>query len=342
MHQTERYYKIDQMLKDRRVVSFQTLMDALGVSRATLKRDLACLRDRFHAPIIHDRDAGGYRFDSATAQIGPQYELPGLWFSAAEIHALLTMQHLLANLDTGGLLGPHIKPLLSRLAALIGVADNLAAEVVKRIRILTVGARQLHLDNFQSIGSALLRRKRLIVHYHARGTDQLTEREISPQRLIHYRDNWYLDAWCHLRDELRSFSVDAVRRVELLDTKARDVGEARLNEALGAGYGIFAGRKVKWATLRFSPLRARWVASEKWHSRQQGRRLEDGSYELKVPYSNDPELLMDILKYGADCEVVGPEELRARVEAEVQRMAERISAGESRGSSCEPFARENR
>lgn len=270
MNPTERFYKIDQMLHDRGVVSFQTLMDELEVSRATLKRDLAYLRDRRNAPNIHDREAGG-------------------------------------------LLGPHIKPLLLRLTALIGVADNPAEEVVKRIRILTVGARQLHLDHFQVIGSALLRRKRLIIRYHARGTDTVTEREISPQRLIHYRDNWYLDAWCHLREELRSFAVDAIQCVELLESKTKDVAEKHLNEVLGSGYGIFAGKDVKLATLRFSLKRARWVAAEKWHPKQEGRMLDDGSYELKVPYSNDPELLMDILRYGADCEVAGPEGLREKV-----------------------------
>jgi predicted DNA-binding transcriptional regulator YafY len=97
-----------------------------------------------------------------------------------------------------------------------------------------------------------------------------------------------------------------------------------LNEVLGSGYGIFAGKDVKWATLKFSPLRARWVASEKWHPKQVGRRLADGSYELKVPYSNDPELLMDILKYGADCEVVGPGALRERVAKEIDEMAKRL------------------
>lgn len=321
MNQTERFYKIDQMLHDRGVVSFHALMDELEVSRATLKRDLAYLRDRLNAPIVHDRDAGGYRFDTAAKQLGGQYELPGLWFSAEEIHALLTMQHLLANLDTGGLLGPHIKPLLSRLTALIGVADNPAEEVVKRIRILTVGARQLHLDNFQVIGSALLRRKRLIIRYHARGTDEVTEREISPQRLVHYRDNWYLDAWCHLRDELRNFSVDAIQHVELLENKAKDVVEKHLNEVLGSGYGIFSGKDVKWATLRFSAKRARWVSAEKWHPKQEGKMLDDGSYELKVPYSSDPELLMDVLKYGGDCEVIAPPDLKNKVITEAKLMA---------------------
>jgi predicted DNA-binding transcriptional regulator YafY len=154
-------------------------------------------------------------FNHDRKQIGPQYELPGLWFSAEEIHALLTMQHLLSNLDTGGLLGPQIKPLLARLTGMLGAADNPIEEVQKRIQIQTVGARQFHLDHFQAVGSALLRRKRLIIRYHARGSDQTTEREISPQRLVHYRDNWYLDAWCHLRDGLRAFAVDAIQHAEI-------------------------------------------------------------------------------------------------------------------------------
>jgi predicted DNA-binding transcriptional regulator YafY len=317
----ERLYQIDQILAGRTFVPRKELQDRLGVSWATLKRDLSYLKDRLNAPIIFDRDMGGYRFEKPGEgrRVGPQYELPGLWFSAEEIHALLTMQHLLSNLDTGGLLGPQIKPLLARLTGLLGTADNPVEEVQRRIRIQTVGAREFHLDHFQAVGSALLRRKRLVIRYHARGTDETTEREVSPQRLMHYRDNWYLDAWCHLRDGLRAFSVDAIESAEILDKKAKDVAEKRLDEVLGSGYGIFGGDQVTWAMLRFTPERARWVAAERWHPNQEGRLLKDGSYELKVPYSDDRELIMDIMKYGSDCTVVGPKPLVMRVSIEIER-----------------------
>jgi len=138
---------------------------------------------------------------------------------------------------------------------------------------------------------------------------------------VHYRNNWYLDAWCHVRNDLRAFAVDSIRRAEILEKRAKDVSEKMLKEVLGAGYGIFAGKTVRWVTLLFSPERSRWVASERWHPEQKGRYLDDGRYELKVPYSNDPELLMDILKYGADCEVVAPKELREKVAKEVEAMS---------------------
>jgi len=317
MDRTERFYMIDQLLGAQRVVSFAVLRERLGVSRATVKRDLEYLRNRLNAPIVWDRELGGYRF-SEVGKAGGQYELPGLWFNASEIHALLTMQHLLASLDSGGLLGPHIQPLLARLHSLLGSADNPSEEIQKRIRILGVAARRMDLDHFAVVGSSLLRRRRLQIAYFVRTRDEIIEREVSPQRLVHYRENWYLDAWCHLRHELRSFSVDAIRSAEILDTAARNVPEKSLDEVLGSGYGIFSGRRVQWAMLRFSPQRSRWVSSEQWHPRQRGSFDGEGRYVLEIPYSNHHELLMDILKYGRDVEVLAPAELWRAVYEELQ------------------------
>jgi predicted DNA-binding transcriptional regulator YafY len=327
MDRTERFYKIDQLLSERRVVPFAVLAEKLGVSRATIKRDLEYLRNRLNAPIIWDRELGGYRFEHADRGAG-QYELPGLWFNASEIHALLTMQQLLVNLDAGGLLGPHIQPLLARLSGLMGSADNPSEEVSKRIKILGMAGRRMALDHFSVVGSALLRRKRLHLHYYVRSRDEVTEREVSPQRLVHYRENWYLDAWCHVRKELRSFAIDAIRRAEVMELAARDVPEKTLEAVLGSGYGIFAGREVAWAKLRFTRQRARWVASEQWHPKQKGCFEADGSYVLEIPYSDHRELAMDILKFGADVEVLAPPALKDKVMDEMKRALARYEPGE--------------
>lgn len=312
MSKTDRIYRIRALLTARRTISRQALLDDLEVSPATLKRDLELLRDRMNFPIVWDRELGGYRLDPHDAG-DAQYELPGLWFADKEIHALLTMQHLLANLDPGGILAPHVRPLIARLNKLLGAADDAAEEVRRRVLIVGIGKRSMKLDHFENIGSALLRRKRLAIRYYARGRNEETAREISPQRLVHYRENWYLDAWCHLRGALRNFAVDSIRHAELLDRAAKDVPSPTLDTVLGPGYGIFAGNQLQWATLRFSPERARWVASEHWHPDQRGRFEADGSYVLEVPYADHRELMMDVLKHGRHCEVMGPEALRAHV-----------------------------
>ena len=313
MDRTERFYKINQLLENGRLVSFARMLETLEVSRATVQRDIEYMRTRLNAPIVWDREAGGYRLSSSGSQTGGQYELPGLWFSSQEIHALLTMQHLLANLDPGGLLSQHISPLQLRLNTLLGAAQDTVPEIRKRVLVVGVGKRSIKLAHFERVGSALLRRKRLRLTYFARSTGETTEREVSPQRLVYYRENWYLDAWCHLRDGLRNFAIDSIREVDMIDTRAREVGRKTVETVLGPGYGIFAGAAAETAVLRFTAERARWVGAESWHPEQRGEFAADGSYTLRLPYADHRELLMDIMKYGADCEVLKPASLRKAV-----------------------------
>jgi predicted DNA-binding transcriptional regulator YafY len=316
---TERFYKIDQLLHELRVVSFATLQRELEVSRATLKRDLEYMRSRLNAPITYDRTTRGYTL-SSNACTATRYELPGLWFSAAEIHALLTLEHLVANLRAGSVLNPHVARLKERLQSVLGDNGQNALAVQKRVRILDMASRHVELRHFETLGSALVERKRVHLTYFGRARGDVSERVVSPQRLVHYRDNWYLDAYCHLRKSLRSFSVDAVRSASILDEPARDIADAKLDAALGAGYGIFSGEKVNWAKLRFSPQRARWVAAERWHPRQRGGFDSSGAYVLELPYSDARELVMDILRHGAHVEVLAPEELRNEVRATIDAM----------------------
>lgn len=321
MNQTERYYRIDQLINERGLVSFADLMSTLEVSRATLKRDLAHLRERLHAPIVFDRDAGGYRYDRSA--VGPRFQLPGLWFSADEILALMTMHQLLDELDASGLLARHVKPLMDRLAKALGSEEAPAREVLKRVRLLRSQQRKASLQWFELVGRALMTRRRLTIDYFTRSRDAQSTREVSPQRLVHYRGNWYLDAWCHRSEGLRMFALDSIGAATLLDTRAREMPLRQVDAEAAAGYGIFRGGKVQWATLVFSAEAARWVRAESWHAEQQSRDLPDGRYELRVPYADPRELEMDILRHAENVEVIAPAALRSQV-------ARRLAAARAR------------
>ncbi|MEO6422962.1 MAG: YafY family protein [Candidatus Nitrotoga sp.] len=311
MNRTERVYKIEQLLISRRVVPISVFLEDLGVSPATFKRDLDYLRDRMKMPIEWDPKAGGYRYVTANPN-DQSSTLPGLWFSASEVHALLTMQHLLANLGNG-FLSSHIAPLQTRLQALIGSADHSVEEVEKRIKLEHATRRTLPLQCFETIATATLQRKQLRITHFNRQNGQENTRIISPQQLLFYRDNWYVDAWCHLREGIRSFSIDAIRHAEMLAATAIELSQHEFKEYFEKGYGIFSGTNVAWAKLRFTPQRARWVSTEQWHPEQRPCFDKDGYYCLEVPYSDDRELLMDILKHGTEVEVIAPVELRNNV-----------------------------
>jgi predicted DNA-binding transcriptional regulator YafY len=131
---------------------------------------------------------------------------------------------------------------------------------VGRIRIFSIGARHVEPRHPEFLSSAVLDRRRLRLRYQGRASGTETERVSS-----NYRDNWYLGAWRHLREGLRIFAPDTIHDATRLDTQARDIPDAQLDEEISTGYGIFAGCKTETAVLRFTPERARWVENERRH-----------------------------------------------------------------------------
>jgi len=306
MDRYERINALHRILKSARYpVSVPRLQEELGCSRATVYRDLAFLRDALMAPVEGEGE-GGFRYAAAESE---RFELPGLWLSSEELHALLASQQLLRRTG-GGVLSGMLAPLQQRIEGLLAAQAGARQWPVERGRVIPHRGRRVDEVCFRTVASAVLGRKRLSFEYRARSTDEITRRKVSPQRITHYRDNWYLDAWDHDREALRSFAVDRISQARQLDEPAQDLEEAVLDQHLASSYGIFSGEPKGWATIIFSPKVARWVADEHWHSRQQGRFLPDGRYELKVPYSVPRELLMDVLHYGADAEIVEPAILR--------------------------------
>ena len=319
MDRFDRIYDLHKLLSAaRRPIPRKRIEEALECSRATAKRIIEAMRLYLDAPIKYDRQRGGYYYDRSDDR---NYELPGLWFNASELHALLSVQQLLLNIQPG-LLEKQLAPLRKRIDSLLKVQHSSQGDLSRRIRILSVAARPVG-PQFQPIAGALAQQKRLQIHYHSRSHASDSERQISPQRLTYYRDNWYLDAWCHRREALRTFALDAIVSVKPLNEEAQSVPEDELDSHYASSYGIFAGIADHNAILRFSSDAARWVANECWHPRQQGKWLEDGSYRLSVPYHNPTELIMDVLRHGPDVEVMAPEELRSEVSARLQKAAAR-------------------
>ncbi len=319
MDKFDRIFHLHKILASRwTAIPLEDLMAKLECSKSTLHRTINALKDYLNAPVIFDANAGGYRY--AKEQQGEAYELPGLWFTPGELQALAVMQRLLKDAG-GGLLEEHLGALAQRLNRPTKHQRLNLGEAASRLRFPSIGARPAG-KAFEAVASATLQRKKVWIEYHARSDDKRSERTISPQRIAHYRETWYLDAWDEARDALRSFSVDRILRATVLDERAFDVSEEELDEHFASAYGIFGGKADKVATLRFTKESARWVADEKWHPQQEGQWIADGRYELRIPYQNQRELVMDIMRHGPNVEVITPDELRSEVKEQLRRASE--------------------
>lgn len=312
MNRIERLFKIHQLLASGSFPSMQHLIEVLEITRSTINRDLAYLRTFMQAPIVYDQMRRGYHYDPSA----PVFELPGLWLNHEELHALLTIVQLLEGIQ-GGLLGDQVKPLKNRIRHLLGQGGFAAETIMQHILLKPFAQRTVHVASFNPVATAVLDGRMLSFDYHGRARDETSQRLVHPQRLVFYRDNWYLLALCQQAQALRLFSLDRITDAVVRKEPIQPYDAASLNHYLEANLGIFGGPTHSWAVLRFTAARARWVADECWHPQQKSRWV-DGDYELSIPYADPRELILEILKYGPDVEVIAPADLRQEVITRLQ------------------------
>lgn len=311
-----RQYQLHRQLKQNRYpVSIVDLCAQLEISDKTLYRDIQEFKDLYHAPVLLEN--GYLSYDKNNKEI---FELPGTWFSDSELHALLAAQQLLSQIQPD-LLDKHILPLKQLILDLLSQHGYATMQSLQRIRILGIGQRINNSRHFITIAGAVLDRKQCQLEYINRQNTEISQRIISPQRLIHYRDNWYLDAWCHLKNSLRTFSLDKIKTIQPQKEDAKDIAESFLEEHFESAFGIFSGKADKTAVLKFSAPHATYIEKEQWHPEQKGEWKND-KYIVTIPYHNPTELIMDILKYGAAVEVIKPKSLKQAIKHEISKMIE--------------------
>ncbi len=313
MDHFDQVHQIYLMLKAaRQPVSKKAMQEKLEVSAGTIKNRINELRDRYDAPLEYSAKHRGWYFSDE------KYELHGIWFSQNELFALLTVEQQLETLEPG-LISEQLKQFKQKAIRLMQQQAP-ESQLRQRLRILSIHHKQLDADIFAHTAKATLLRRRLAIRYQRHSDQQTTERIISPQRLVYYKANWYVDGWCHGKNALRTFAIDAILSSKTLPQTAKDIPESDLERFTSPSYGIFSGDQVKQAYLLFSEPASHWVSREKWHSKQQGQWLDDGSYRLILPYQHDEELLMDILKYGEWVTIEKPLELRDKIRQKIQAM----------------------
>lgn len=313
MDKFDRIQQLHRIFKSRRrAVSVRALAEELECSERNVKRLLETMQ-LVDAPLEYDRSQRGWHYAEDPLNL---FELPGLWLTGEELQSLSVLLNLLEQLGNG-ILNDEIAVIEKEIANLLsarGINPNAFAD---RIRVLPIAHRQLPGAIFNKISEALLRSKRIRIDYLSYKGEK-TGRDISPQTLVYYRENWYVDAWCHLRNELRTFSIARIGAAEILKTKSQAIDKETLRAHFTSSFGIFAGEATHTARLRFSREIAREIATQEWHPQQLGE-WDGKDYLLSIPYSDDRELIQDLLRHTPHVYVEAPVKLRKKLQNRLQQ-----------------------
>lgn len=310
MDKWEKVITLHNLLKSSKYpLPLEDILNELECSRATFYRVKDFLRYNLNAPLIYDRNYRGYIYDESHAG---SYEIPGLWLTTDELEALSCFEYFLTSIQSN-ILDDILAPVHHRIEKLLKAQRISKKAWKKRIKIIPLGSRVVNSQILLCIAESVLRLKKVRITYSALHASSETTRSISPQTLLRYRDNWYVDAWCHKRNDLRTFSINRISKAALLNEKAITISQKVLKQHFTEAYGIFSGKAEHIAEIKFTGHAAKAVSQETWHPRQQGEMKEDGSYTLKIPYHESRELIMDIMRWGPMAEVIKPEALRNEI-----------------------------
>ncbi|SFR51598.1 YafY family protein [Thiomicrospira sp. ALE5] len=321
MDKVIRLNKLSQYLQQSSgPIGLAEIADQFDCSTRTIRRDLELLVQETGAPFFIS-DNRVYR-DKSHSQKVP---IAGYWLTPEELQALLILSNSLNQLQAG-LLAEQLAPFKTQIERRLGQQGQANPALSEKIKIIQMASGPLNQHIFTQIAQALANQKRLNITFWSRQTNEINDREISPQQLIRYRDHWFLDAFCHHRQAIRSFSLEGIKQACLLEQAALEVQPQDLSEHFETSYGIFAGQADQQAVLNFSAYQARWTQFETWHPEQQACWLNDGRYQLTIPYKHDTELIQDILKHGPEIEVIEPPELRQKVKQRLEATLKQYSS----------------
>lgn len=317
MDKLDRIQKLHRIFKSHRLpVSKKQLAEKLDCCERNVQRVIDNLKI-IDAPVVYDKAKRGWCYDEDPQNL---YELPGLWLTSDELQSLSLLLSLLEHLGHG-LLDDELGVIETEVNDLLKARGISPSVFANHIKILPVGHRQLSDGYFSKVSEALIKKRRIQLNYTSY-SGEVSKREVSPQTLIYYRENWYLDAWCHKRQALRTFSIARMTGVETIRSRVKVVDKAQLSDHFASSYGIFAGKARSTARLRFGPAIAREIALQQWHPNQTGQ-WQGKEYILSIPYSDDRELLQDLLRHTPHVYVEAPVKLRKKLQNKLQQGLER-------------------
>jgi predicted DNA-binding transcriptional regulator YafY len=209
MRRADRLFQTVQLIRGRRLSTAAWLAERLQVSARTVYRDIADLMAQ-GVPI--DGEAGvGYR-------MRPGYDLPPLMFSIDEAQALVASIRI-ARQRLDSALALQAEAALSKILAVLPPATRAAAE---QLAVFAPGGLDdTTRDRLQMLRHATAARRKLRLRYRDL-QDTPSERQVRPLGCFFWGEVWTLAAWCETRRDFRSFRVDRIESLAVLDERFRD------------------------------------------------------------------------------------------------------------------------
>jgi proteasome accessory factor C len=296
--QTRRMLSLVTYLRERPGARIEDVARAFGITEDELVSDLDVLPmcgTSFRGGDLLDIDTDGERiWWHNPAALGAEAAEP-LRLAADEATALLVAARAVATLP--GLREGDRQALL-RATAKVEAAAGEAAGASSRLSVTFESEGGV----FADVDRAISERRRLWIRYYSPARDEVTEREIDPIRLVSV-GHTYVEAWCRRSEARRTFRLDRVAEIRILDEPSAppEIELRDLSEGL-----VQPAAEDPEVVVEVGPG-GRWVAE--YYPHDSADELPDGGLRITLRTPDPASLRRLALRLGRDGRIVSPQDL---------------------------------
>jgi proteasome accessory factor B len=299
----ERMLRIHQALQAAELPTARSLAWEFELSEKSIRRDIEFMRDRLNLPIEFDPRKGGFVYTQSVDAF------PSVQISEGELFALLVAERALQQYRGTSFERPLISAIRKLQQSLPDTISLDFAQVEQAISFRTRAEPIVNLGIFDKLAKATSAQNQIEITYKKPGQDKPEARVVDPYHLANINGEWFLFAYDHLRNDLRTFVPARVKSVRPTGQKFSRDRKFSLDKRLRDSFGVRSGEGQHEVVIRFDSRSADFIREKKWHPSQELRDLRGGGVELRMTLSSLDEVQRWILTWGGGAKVVRPPDL---------------------------------
>lgn len=306
--------RIHQAIQSGKFPNAATLARELEVSTKSIHRDLEFMRDRLALPLEYDSRHCGYRYSE---EVGA---FPTMQITEGELFALIVAEKALQQYRGTSFEKPLLSAIKKMEQSLPQTISFSLSDLDQTISFRTRAEPILDLAIFDALAKAAAGRQQIEIAYRKPGRKDPDRRIVDPYHLANINGEWYLFAFDHLRNDIRTFVPARIGSVTSTGQTFERSKQFSLDHRLRGSFGVYSGEGQYEVVVRFAARVADYIREKKWHESQQLRELSGGGVELRLSLSSLGEVQRWVLSWGGDATAVKPRELVESIKTSARRL----------------------
>lgn len=298
--QHSRLLFIDRKIREGKFPNCSSLAEEWEVSPKTIQRDLDYMRYQLDAPLQYLAKKRGYYYTEE------QYQLPAIEIRESDLFGVYLAEKLLVQYEG--------TPIYDSLCSVFEkIEDSLPDKVSmdstreqEKFTVIPPFSTTIDAAVWETMINCLRKSRQVRIQYKTPGKEP-ESRIIDPYHAVRFEGDWYVMGHCHLRDEIRTFSLSRIIKAKKTGNSFQIPENFDFQKLSGSHFGVHWGNGEIEVKIRFKMRVADYVRERVWHVNQELEDCRNGDIILSLTVNHLLELKRWVLSWGNDAQVLSPD-----------------------------------